>query len=274
MGRLLLALVIGVLLAAPAHAASVNGLAIKSSSAGAGRTIIFVHGWTCDSSSWDGQVPAFSKDYRVITLDLPGHGQTGAPADGKLSMALFADAVEAVRAEAGADKVVLVGHSMGVVVIRQYAIMHPEHVAGLVAVDGPLDLRAFPPEIAKSMPDVTGPNGIEARKTMIKSLFVATTPQALQARIMTMMLTPSAQMAAQAQAAMFDPAIRGPDVITAPALSVYAGGGFFTVDPAVKERLPRWEGVKLAGTGHFVMMEKPAEFNQLLRDFLTTRAEF
>ena len=274
MGRLILALVMGLMLAAPVQAASINGLHIKSSSVGSGRTIIFVHGWTCDSSSWDGQVPAFAKDYRVITLDLPGHGQTGAPADGKLSMPLFAEAVEAVRKEAGADKVVLVGHSMGVVVIRQYALMHPDHVAGLVAVDGPLDLRAFPPEIAKQMPDVTGPNGLEARKTMIRGLFVATTPPGLQARIMTMMLAPSAAMAAQAQAAMFDPAIRGPDVINAPALSVYAGGGFFTVDPAVKERLPRWEGVKLAGTGHFVMMEKPAEFNALLRTFLETRAEY
>jgi pimeloyl-ACP methyl ester carboxylesterase len=63
-------------------------------------------------------------------------------------------------------------------------------------------------------------------------------------------------------------------VINAPALSVYASGGFFKVDPKTTERLPRWEGTVVAGTGHFVMMEKPAEFNALLADFLARRAEF
>src|SRR5689334_1295691 len=108
--RLLFAFaLLGALLVQTAAAATVDGIPIHSSSGGAGnRTIIFIHGWTCDSTSWDAQVPAFSKDYRVITLDLPGHGKSGSPKDGKFSMDLFARAVEAVRAEAGADKVVLV----------------------------------------------------------------------------------------------------------------------------------------------------------------------
>src|SRR5215204_2635898 len=82
--------------AQPAAAATVDGSAIHSSSTGAGPTIVFVHGWTCDESSWAGQVPVFAKDHRVITVDLPGHGRSGSPKDGKLSMDLFARAVEAV----------------------------------------------------------------------------------------------------------------------------------------------------------------------------------
>jgi len=81
------------LFALPASAATLDGMKIQSSSVGTGPTIVFVHGWTCDSSSWTGQVPAFSKDHRVITLDLPGHGQSESPKDGKLSMDLFARAV-------------------------------------------------------------------------------------------------------------------------------------------------------------------------------------
>ena len=145
MPRIGLAIVIGFAFAIPVRAASVDGLELYSSSVGNGPTIVFVHGWTCDTSSWRDQVPAFADDYRVITLDLPGHGRSDAPPEGGFSMDLFARAVEAVRAEAGAEEIVLVGHSMGVVVIRQYALMFPERVAGLVAVDGPLDLRGFPP---------------------------------------------------------------------------------------------------------------------------------
>jgi sigma-B regulation protein RsbQ len=118
-------------------AASVNGLKIHSSSAGRGEaTVMFVHGWTCDSTSWAAQVPVLSKKYRVITLDLPGHGQSGSPADGKFSMDLFARAVEAVRDEVKAERIVLVGHSMGAPVIRQYARLYSQRVAALVAVMG------------------------------------------------------------------------------------------------------------------------------------------
>src|SRR5262249_39248029 len=114
-------LLFGAAVALDASAATVDGLKINSSSAGQARqTVILVHRWTCDSSSWAGQVGPLSKNYRVVTLDLPGHGQSGLPADGKFSVSLFARAVEAVRAETGADKVVLVGHSMGAPVIRQY----------------------------------------------------------------------------------------------------------------------------------------------------------
>ena len=118
-------------------AATVDGAKVHWSSKGtAKQAVILVHGWTCDESSWDAQVPVLSQKYRVITLDLPGHGQSDPPKDGKFSMTVFARAVEAVRAEAKVDKVVLVGHSMGTPVIREYARLYPKHVVGLVPVDG------------------------------------------------------------------------------------------------------------------------------------------
>ena len=145
MRRFILVLLLAGLGAAPLFAASVDGLEINSTtwtnvnaSGSHAPTLIFVHGWTCDSSSWRGQAGPLSRDYRVITLDLPGHGKSDSPQDGKFSMNLFARAVEAVRAEVGAERVVLIGHSMGAPVIREYAHLYPEHVAGLIAVDGPL----------------------------------------------------------------------------------------------------------------------------------------
>lgn len=235
---------------------------------------MFVHGWTCDSSSWTGQVPAFAKDYRVITLDLPGHGKSDSPKDGKLSMDVFARAVEAVRKEAGAERIVLVGHSMGAPVIRQYAHLYPDRVAGLVAVDGPLDLRAFPPpQVGQGPPPMTGPEGLAAREGMIRSMFVSETPAALQQQILSMMLAAPETTAAGAMAAMFDPAIRWTDVIATPALSVYAGTANVPDAATTQELYPNHDAVQMAGTGHFLMMEKPDEFNRVLAEFLD-RIEF
>src|SRR6476646_1278736 len=115
MQRVIFALTLGLVLAAaqPLSAASVDGIPIHSAATGTGPALVLVHGWPCDSTSWAAQVPAFDKKYRVITLDLPGHGQSGSPKDGKFTMDLFARAVEAVRVESKAQQVVLVGHSLG-----------------------------------------------------------------------------------------------------------------------------------------------------------------
>ena len=269
MRRLLLTLVIGFVCALPLSAATVDGLNINSATTGTGpATVIFIHGWTCDSSSWVSQVPAFAKKYRVMTLDLPGHGKSGSPKDGKLSMDLFARAVEAVRAEAKADRVVLVGHSMGAPVIRQYAKMYPQHVAGLVAVDGPLDVRGFPPPEFKLPPPMVGAEGLKAREKMIRGMFIPETAPALQEHILKMMLGTSEATANGAMAAVFDPSVSKTDVIKAPALAVYAGTAKPQDPKVAREVLPNYEGTQIAGTGHFLMMEKPAEFNRVLTSFL------
>jgi pimeloyl-ACP methyl ester carboxylesterase len=268
MQRLLSTLAICLSLAAPLSAATVDGLSIHSSTSGTGNaTVIFIHGWTCDSSSWTSQVPAFAKKYRVVTVDLPGHGKSASPKDGKLSMGLFARAVEAVRAETKADKVVLVGHSMGAPVIREYARLYPQHVAGLVAVDGPLDLRGFPPPNFPP-PPMVGAEGVKAREKMIRGMFTPQTPQVLQEHILKMMLGTSEATANGAMAAVFDSSLSKTDVIKAPALSVYAGTATMPDAKVMKEVLPNSEVTQVAGTGHFVMMEKPEEFNRVLTSFL------
>ena len=269
--RLVLTLVLAVLTATPAAAASLDGLQIHSTVRGTGeRTVIFVHGWTCDESSWASQVPAFAGDYRVVTLDLPGHGKSAVPAEKAFSMDLFARAVEAVRQEVGADKVVLVGHSMGAVVIREYALDYPEHVAGLVAVDGPLDVRSF-----ADFPGF-GPLTPDARQQMVESMFVpATTPELREAIGAMMLAAPEATVVGAGQA-MFDPVLQEQANVTiaAPALSVFAGGPGFGKSDATREVLPDWTSETYEDNGHFLMMEDPARFNATLKTFLEQRAKF
>ena len=255
-------------LASTVSAATVDGLKIHSASAGTGgTTLVLVHGWTCDMTSWAAQVPALAKKYRVLTLDLPGHGQSGSPKDGKFSMDLFARAVEAVRAEAGTDRIVLVGHSMGAPVIRQYARLYPQHVAALVAVDGPLDMRQFPADFKP--PSLTGAEGLKAREGMIKGMFTPQTPADVQTKVLAMMLKAPEATAIGAMNSMADPALRKADVTPVPALAIWAGTNqqMPKLEDA-RQTLPKFEQTQVAGTGHFVMMEKPDEFNRLLTAFL------
>jgi pimeloyl-ACP methyl ester carboxylesterase len=272
MRRIFGALAIVVALFSSASAATVDGIKLYSSSTGTGpATLIFVHGWTCDASSWDAQVPAFAKKYRVVTLDLPGHGRSGSPADGKFSVDLFARAVEAVRVESGADKVVLVGHSMGAPVIRQYARLYPQHVSALVAVDGPLDMRAFGGgggARGEGPPPMTGPDGLKNREAAIRGMFTPNTPAAVQQHVLKMMLAAPEATAGGAMAAMFDPALRKDDVMPMPAYAIYAGTNNQRDANDVKKVLPKFESTRVEGTGHFVMMEKPEEFNRLLTAYL------
>jgi pimeloyl-ACP methyl ester carboxylesterase len=263
---------VGAVTAARAAAASVDGVTLHWTSAGTGpQTLMLVHGWTCDDTSWTGQVPALTKKYRILTLDLPGHGKSGMPK--AFSMDLFARAVEAVRAEAGVDRMVLVGHSMGTPVIRQYARLYPQHVAALVIVDGVVVLGGPPrpgvqPAQAPVADRMKGPEGRKNRETMIRGMFTPATPANLQDDVLKMMLAAPEATAYGAMVATFDPAIWKDDVMATPVLAVYADHSALGNPDSVKKIFPNMQYVEVPGTGHFVMMEKPAEFNRLVVSFV------
>jgi pimeloyl-ACP methyl ester carboxylesterase len=262
--RLFIVLGLVVLTAADCLAATVDGVNVHWTAAGTGRqALILVHGWTCDESSWKEQVPTLSKSYRVITLDLPGHGKSGMPK--AFSMELFARAIEAVRAEAKVEKAVLVGHSMGTPVIRKYALMYPDRVAGLVIVDGLVQLPAagVPPGrgAIPAMP-------LPGREAMVKGMFGPATTPALQQHILKMMLGAPEATAVGAMNATWDTSQWSDQKITVPVLAVYAGTRALASEQAVKTLYANAEYRTIPETAHFLMMEKPAEFNRLLVEFV------
>jgi pimeloyl-ACP methyl ester carboxylesterase len=260
-----LALVACFAVARPSLAANVDGANVHWTSTGSGPAIIFVHGWTCDETSWDHQVPVFSQRYRVITLDLPGHGKSALPKDGMFSMALFARAIEAVRAEAKVERAVLVGHSMGTPVIRQYATMYPSRVAGLVLVDGMVQLAGEKPAFA--LPPMTGAEGLKARENMVRGMFGPATTPPLREHILKMMLSTREATAAGAMTATWDSSWVKNDPITVPVLGLYAARPLASRE-AIARIFPKIEYHEIPGTAHFLMMEKPDEFNRLLMTFL------
>ena len=265
-------LLIAMLVAGCLSAATVDGLKVHFTATGDGaRTVILVHGWTCDESVWSEQASALARHYRVVTLDLPGHGQTASPEDGNFSMDLFARAVEAVRAEVNAGRVVLVGHSMGTPVILRYARLYPRHTAALVFVDGPIFPPVSPDAQTRPGPPFGarfgGPDGLKNREEFIRGLFSDATTPAMRTKILHLMLSAPEATAVGAMNAMFSPAGRTGDIAPVPILGIYAAQPAAT-SQAVHARFPAAEYRQIPGAGHFLMMEKADEFNRLLLAFL------
>jgi pimeloyl-ACP methyl ester carboxylesterase len=250
-----------------APGATVDGARIHFSKYGKGpKTVVFIHGWTCNESTWSPQVPVFEKNYRVITIDLPGHGKSEFPKGETLSMDVFARAIEAVRAEVKVDRIALVGHSMGAAVIWQYAVRYPRHVAALVPVDGALVLGPPPGPGGRGNADLMkGEQGLKTRENMVNGMVANATPEVKEKVRKMMLADASERTAVEAALAMWGPKETG-GPFDFPGLGIYAGHESRTLMP----ELPNSKVVLVEGTGHFIMLEKPGEFNKLLGDFLAT----
>jgi pimeloyl-ACP methyl ester carboxylesterase len=92
----------------------------------------------------------------------------------------------------------------------------------------------------------------------------------VQQHILQMMLGPSQSMAIQAMESMSGPSPWRSDAMTFPVLGLYADHSGAASDADFKKQFPNGKRVEIAGTGHFLMLEKPAEFNKQLMGFLET----
>jgi pimeloyl-ACP methyl ester carboxylesterase len=101
---------------------------------GKGTAIVFLHGFLENKKMWDAFVPEFTKKYRVITIDLLGHGNSE-PLGYVHSMEDNADVVHAVLADLRIRKAAFVGHSMGGYVALAFAELYPEAIKGLVLLN-------------------------------------------------------------------------------------------------------------------------------------------
>ena len=107
---------------------------ISYSDTGKGNAVVLLHGFLENQTMWQDLVPELSKKYRIITIDLLGHGETECLGYVH-SMEDNADVVQAVLSKLRIRKAVFVGHSMGGYVALAFAELYPENVRGLVLMN-------------------------------------------------------------------------------------------------------------------------------------------
>lgn len=103
--------------------------------AGAGQTLVLLHGAGDSAGTWSSVVKSLTPRYRVVIPDLAGHGRS-APAGGPISVGQILQGLEAVVAHGPQDPAIIVGNSLGAWVAMLYAHRHPDRAARLVLVNG------------------------------------------------------------------------------------------------------------------------------------------
>ena len=229
-------------------------------------TMVFVHCWTCNHTFWDAQIEHFSRDHRVIWLDLAGHGESGSHRQ-RYTMQAFGQDVAAVVEQAGADEVILVGHSMGGPVVVEAAKQLGDRVIGIVGVDTfytPFEYPASQEAIAAFVkPFETDFRG--ASDKMLHSMFTPQADPAVVDVIVGKFSAADPKVGVSAMYELFDwNAHQGPADLQRFSDILYN----INAAPTGKEPPPNAHVVMVPGVGHFVAQVKPVAFNQVLEGII------
>lgn len=234
------------------------------------RALVLIHGWSCDHTFWADQFRDFSNLGRVIAIDLPGHGVSDKPQIG-YSMDDFAKAIAAVLDEAGVTRAVLVGHSLGTPVIRQFWRLYPDRTLALVAVDGSLRPWSGQADQLQAFIDtLNGPDYHQHASEMVAAMTSTMKDPKKADRVKAVMLaTPQHVMVGAMQAAL-DPSIWTDEKISVPLLVVNAESPWWDEDyhTFVQNLGDDVKYVEIKDASHFVMMDQPEEFNRIVAGWL------
>jgi pimeloyl-ACP methyl ester carboxylesterase len=110
----------------------------------AGAALVLLHGSNASLHTWEPWVKILGDEFRVVTVDLPGHGLTIARADDELTSESMAAFVDEFATAIGIQRFAIGGNSMGGSVSGRYAMKYPDRLTHLILVDGG---NAFPPDM-------------------------------------------------------------------------------------------------------------------------------
>ncbi|HEX3248428.1 MAG TPA: alpha/beta hydrolase [Pyrinomonadaceae bacterium] len=231
--------------------------------------LVFVHCWGCNRHLWDNQVAEFSKTHRVVTIDLPGHGESGLERK-TWSVESYGDDVKTVVTKLDLKRVVLIGSSMGGPIVLEAARRMPDRVVGIVPVDTLHDVESkVPPEQLESVfkameADFKGTNAT----LMSQYFFSATTPAAVKERILADIDSrpPATAIAILRAVFAYDP-IPAMREIKVPIRAINADRVPTNLE-VNRKYAPQFDAMIIKGTGHYPMLEDPTRFNSMLTETL------
>jgi pimeloyl-ACP methyl ester carboxylesterase len=242
-------------------------LPLNVESRGAGGTpVLFVHSFAGDLSHWSAQLEHLKAARRALAFDLSGHGKSPG-AVGAYSISELAKDVGAVADAQGLERFVLVGHSLGAQVAIEYAALHSARVLALGLVDAPPAPGAIPIEQQQQIRAAVMQDPFAAIEQFWKQTAFQNSRPEVQVKLLQNLRRLSRQAAAELTLATL-----GYDGATP--LREFRAPKFAIVTPAndaplsLHNAVPGIQHTVIKGTGHWIHLDKPAEFNAVLDIFL------
>jgi 3-oxoadipate enol-lactonase len=240
--------------------------------------LVFLHGIGGAARAWRGQLDAFSGRYRAIAWDMPGYG--GSAPLAAVSIATLADALQNFLREIGATRPILVGHSIGGMIVQEWLVKYPSFTAAIVLAQtspafgkadgdwqksfidarlGPLDrgetmVSLAPTLVRELVGDDPDRSGIELARDCMASVPVAS----YRACMLALLGFDRRQALQEIKVPAL--VLSGSKDKNAPAPMMAKMAGF----------IPSASYVELEGVGHLANLERPDAFNRTLDQFLKT----
>jgi pimeloyl-ACP methyl ester carboxylesterase len=239
---------------------------------GSGPTLVFCHGFTTTAQFWREQMASFSACYRLVVLDLPGHGISPAPRDRRYTMDAFVGDLELVFRELGIEQAILVGLSMGATIAQRFALRNPELLEALVLVGATPHGLGADVKFDNVIANIDALGVEQASQNVIERSFgSATSPSLLEFARQEVIQTP-AFVAKEAITSLNESDTRAQlHQITLPTLVICGAEDLITpVDESrtLAAEIPNAELAIISKAAHFPMLEQPSQFNAVLGHFI------
>ncbi len=246
---------------------SKDGVEIVYTVNGNGETaLVFVHGWGCNKTYWDEQVKTFSPVYKVVTLDLAGHGKSGHNRKNYTPQLFGADIASVVN-KLKLKKVILIGHSMGGADIIEAAVLLKNRVIGIIGADTFQDLtqtmgEAQAEEFLKPFKE----NFVKQSGGFVRSMFTPKSDTVLVNKVVKDISSTPPDIAINTIFCLFTyNALPSLQKIHVPFISINNDRYRVKVEENSKY-VKSFELKTMKGIGHFIMLEDPAQFDKLLQE--------
>jgi pimeloyl-ACP methyl ester carboxylesterase len=260
----------------------INHTGLYYESSGQGEPLLFIHGLGSSVRDWENQIPYFAERYRVVVLDLRGHGKSDKP-PGPYSSRLFADDIAEFIRSLDIAPVHVVGLSLGGFIACQLAVDHADLVRSLVVVNSVPDL-----------PRDTLRDRFRIRSTLLLRQFIVRFlgmralgrflgkklfPRMDQKELRQTFIERWAENDKQAYLSSLA-TVSGWDLedrlgsITCPTCLISGEYDFFplTLKEAYAKKMPNARLVVIANSGHATPMDEPERFNAAVMKFLSKTA--
>jgi pimeloyl-ACP methyl ester carboxylesterase len=240
---------------------------LNMDSRGSGDTpILFLHSFAGDCTHWAPVLEALAPRRRVVAFDFSGHG-TSPAVRGRYSIRRLAQDVLAVANAQNLEQFVLVGHSMGALVAAEFAAAAPQRVKKLILVDAPPAPGAMPADALRKLRESLSQDPYATiEQFWQQGPFIGARPET-ERRLLSAMR----RLARNAAIELTDDTLTYDARIT---LRQYDGPKYAIVTPAndtplsLQHAVPDVEYAVIEGTGHWIHLDRPAEFIAVLERLL------